>query len=284
MEQTSQIKYEPRVFTVKPGERKTIKATVLKTNSGLAPIVATADNWETYTTIVITGFNARLKTNITEAIDSGVTKSFSINLVDNQGNPVQLDSDVDLTLQGSQIKVKTSEDTAWHDRIVIPLRENSSSSPALSIQSDSLIADKGLISVQLESNGFVVHNADLWIEVKPRWYVPLLMAMLGGVLQGIYKVVKESKNPKNSLLPYGLGAALVGLSTGAISGALAYLMANWGVLGIKVDTTTLQGFVILGFLFSYIGVDVVLKTVTTKEEPPNLQMTTFAEGVPHESV
>ncbi len=266
MEQTSQVKYDPRVFTIKPGERKTIKATVLKTNSGLANIVASADNWDDYSTIVITGFNAHLKTNITEAIDSGVTKSFTINLVDNQGSPVQLDSDLELSLTGSNIKLKKPEDTAWQDRLAVTLRENTSSSPALNIQSDTMVADKALISAQLESSDFVVHNADLWIDVKSRWYVPLLMAILGGLVHSVYKIMKESNDPRQPLRsrPFFFRVVITGLLTGVLAGWLAYLLASWGVLGIKVDTTTLQGFVILGFLFSYVGVDMILKAVTNR--------------------
>src|SRR6185503_5293175 len=100
-----------------------------------------------------------------------------------------------LTLQGSNIKLKTAADTAWHDQIEIPLKEGVSSTPALNIQSDSFTADKALISAQVESGeDFVIHNSDLWIDVKPRWFLPLLMAMLGGVLHSFYKVIKQPGN------------------------------------------------------------------------------------------
>jgi len=264
MEQTAQMKYEPRVFQIRPGERKTVMATVLGTSCGLAPIQATADNWEDFDAVVDTGFSAKLKTNVIEPIDSGITKTFSIALEDAEGNPVSLDNDVELTLQSSKIKLKTFEDQNWHEQIVLNMKRGTSATPPLNIQSDSLVADKALISAQLQVEDFVVHNADFWIDVKARWYVPLLMAMLGGVAYGVWKMFKESADPKNSLRSFS--AIFGGLFAGAFAGALAYFLANWGVLGIKVDTTTLQGFVILGFLFSYVGVDTILKAVTTKEK------------------
>jgi hypothetical protein len=269
MEQTVVIKYEPRVFTLKAGERKTVKATIVKTYCGLVQIEATANGWEDLKTIVDTGFSAKLKSNITDAMDSGITKSFTISLVDNQGNPAPLDADVDLTLQGSQIKLKTPDDKNWHDHLRLEMRQGSSSTQALNIQSDSLIADKGLISAQLESKDkFVVNNSELWIDVKPRWFVPLLMAILGGLLHSVYKIVKQATDPQQPHSAWALFFRVVvsGLVIGVISGGLAYLLASWGVLGIKVDTTTLQGFVILGFLFSYVGVDMILQSLTAKKQ------------------
>ena len=88
------------------------------------------------------------------------------------------------------------------------------------------------------------------------------MAILGGVLHGSYKLLKDSPNRKGSVPRFLLNTGLPQVLTGAFAGMLAYLLVNWGILGIKVDTTTLQGFVILGFLFSYVGIDLILKTVT----------------------
>jgi hypothetical protein len=52
---------------------------------------------------------------------------------------------------------------------------------------------------------------------------------------------------------------------GALAGAIAYLLANYEVLGFKADTTQLRGFLILGFLFAYVGIDTILKIVTAKK-------------------
>jgi hypothetical protein len=263
MEQTVAVSYEPRVFTLQAGETKTVKATVQKTFCGVVQILGRASGWEDLDTVIDTGFNARLRSNITEAIDSGVTKSFSISIVDPQGNPVPLDADLTLTLQGSSVKLKTAQDNAWHDHIEVPLKEGVSSTPALNIQSDSLTADRGLISAQLQSaDDLVINNSDIWVDVKARWFVPLLMAMFGGALQSFYKVITQ---PGNSVGDYINFKSILAMIVGIVSGALAYLLASWNVLGIKVDTTTLQGFVILGFLFAYVGVDVILKNLMPRK-------------------
>lgn len=266
MEQTVAVAYDPRVFTLTAGETKTVKATVQKTFSGVVHILGSSPGWGDLDEVVDTGFNAKLRSNITDAIDSGVTKSFSINLVDPQGNPIPLDAPLTLTLQGSNVKLKAAADTAWHDNIGFTLKEGVSSIPVLHIQSDSFTGDRALISAQLESgDDFVIHNSDIWIDVKPRWYVPLLMAMLGGALHSFYKAIKQPGDSPRDYFTWKAGLAMI---VGIVSGALAYLLANWNVLGIKVDTTTLQGFVILGFLFAYVGVDVILHNLTSRKPQP----------------
>ncbi len=90
-----------------------------------------------------------------------------------------------------------------------------------------MVADKTLISAQIESNDLVIHNADIWIDVKPRWFVPLSMAILGALAHSLYKMFKEtdSQQPHGSL---GFKIVIGGLVIGAIAGGLAYLLASWG--------------------------------------------------------
>jgi len=59
----------------------------------------------------------------------------------------------------------------------------------------------------------------------------------------------------------------VGLPTliGVFARLLGYLLGKWNVLGIKVDTTSLQGFVVLGILFSYVGIDLVLTALAQRK-------------------
>jgi len=63
--------------------------------------------------------------------------------------------------------------------------------------------------------------------------------------------------------PQRVAGALGLIASGSVAGALAYFLSNFDVLGIAVDTSSLRGFVILGFLFSYVGVDLILKTLVS---------------------
>ena len=91
------------------------------------------------------------------------------------------------------------------------------------------------------------------------------MAMMGGMLYSFFQCIRLGKthrrSGKGTFKQFFLRKIIPRLITGCVSGLLAYLFASWGILGITVDTTTLKGFVILGIIFSYIGIDLILKTV-----------------------
>src|SRR2546423_4707007 len=61
MEQTDRVQYDPRVFDLKTGERKIIKAQVTATEAGLAVIRATADGWDDLSISLDAGFSAKLQ-------------------------------------------------------------------------------------------------------------------------------------------------------------------------------------------------------------------------------
>jgi hypothetical protein len=263
MEQTYNMKYEPRVFYIKPGERKTVHVNIIKTYSGIAEVYASADGWEDLDATVDTGFAAKLKTNIEGPIESNKVKSFSLSFTDNQGNPVPLDADVKLTLQSSNVKIHQQGKNDWVDNLELDLKSGSSTSPVLEIRSDNWSADTAMISAETKSgDNLVLHDDTISIEMLPRWYVPLLMAILGGALYSVYELSRSTRAKRRRSVRSALANVFTRLSAGALAGTLAYLLVDWGILGIKVDKTTLQGFVILGFFFSYIGIDLILRTAT----------------------
>lgn len=265
MEQTNQMKYEPRTLGLKAGERKTVRATVLKSSSGLASVVATADGWDSLDTVINSGFWSRLKSNIGEPIHAGSRKTFSISFKDDEGDATPLDAPVTVTLQGSKLLMLV--DGNWHERVELTVPAGSISTVPIEIKATSWAADTALVSAEVRTmNNMVIHNENFWINVLPRWYVPLLVAILGGVMYSVYRLSQRLPNRRGAAREFLLGAVLPGLASGGFAGALAFLLASWGVLGIKVDTTTLQGFLILGFLFAYVGIDFILKTVTRREE------------------
>ena len=92
----------------------------------------------------------------------------------------------------------------------------------------------------------------------------MIMAAAGGALKSLYSLAKAFPN----LVEAGTKTATVRLAsnilTGLSAGCLAYFLASWNILGIRVDTTSLRGFAVLGFLFAYIGVESVMKIMTQK--------------------
>ncbi|MDT5263186.1 MAG: hypothetical protein QOC61_2190, partial [Acidobacteriota bacterium] len=97
------------------------------------------------------------------------------------------------------------------------------------------------------------------------WWIPLLLAILGGVLFSIYQITQEFSSYTGTFRQSLFTVTIQRIAPGALAGALAYLLANYQVIGFKADTTELRGFLILGFLFAYVGIDTILKLVTTKK-------------------
>lgn len=272
MEQTTKVKYNPRVFTLKPRERKTINVNIVKTYSGLVVVAASAEpTCDILEQTIDAGFSAKLKTNIDGPIEGNLVKSFSIAFVDNQGNRVPMDANLTLTLQASKLRIRQLPTDDWADKLVLDIKANSSSTPVVEIKPETWFADTGVISAEIKTKGydFVIHDENIWINIQSRWYIPLLMAIFGGMLHSFYEVSKKYQADKIRASRFILSVGIPGFVTGALAGTLAYLLASWGVLGIKVDTTTIQGFIILGFLFSYVGIDLILKTVTQQKEKPD---------------
>jgi hypothetical protein len=256
---------------LKPHKRETVRATVLQSSSGLARIQATTEEpgWIYLDTVLNSGFKARLKSNIDAPVPAAQRKTFAITFRDDRGDPAPLDADAYVTLHGSKLKFYDPRNMGWVDDITFKVDQGANVTPPVEFRSFSWAADTGLISAEVRTSpqGIVLHDEDFWITVTPRWYVPLLISILGSFMYSVYKLSKEAANAPESPRRILSGAVLPGLATSILSGSLAYLLADWGVLGIKVDTTSLQGFFILGFLFSYVGIDFVLRTVTRREEP-----------------
>jgi len=266
MDNNPKVKYEPQEFTLKAGERQKVRATILNTGCGLAVIAAYADDWEELDTTVDGGFLAKVKTNLNESIESGVKKSCYISFTDENGKPIALDADTVMVLQSSKLGLYDQTNKKWVESIQIQLPFGSSSTPAFDILPDTWASDMGIISVELRSAlNYPIYNDNIPIPILPPWYSPLLMAMMGGILYSSFQCIRLGKahrrSGKGRLRQLVVKKIIPALITGCVSGLLAYLFASWGILGIKVDTTTLKGFVILGIIFSYIGIDLILKTV-----------------------
>jgi hypothetical protein len=268
-EQTDRVTYDPRVFDLKTGERKTIKFQVNSSESGLTEIMAMADGWEDLAISLDAGFTAKLKpNNLPESIDGGTVQGFNLIFVDTHGDPVRLDAPVQLTVQSTKLLIRRKGEGGWGNRVDINLPRGTGSTPVIAVKPEAWAkTEMGTLQASLtEETGTVLSDVTFpQIKVRPRWWLPLMLAILGGITFSLYQVSQELPSLKSQ----GRGAistvVVSRVMPGALAGAIAYLLANYEVLGFKADTTQLRGFLILGFLFAYVGIDTILKIVTAKK-------------------
>lgn len=269
MEQTDRVQYNPRVFDLKPGERKTIKAQVNASESGLTEIIASADGWSDLSIPLDAGFSVKLRANnLPDSIDGGSIQDFNLEFVDSHGENIRLDAPVKLTLQSSKLEIHAKGEKVWGNQIDMNISAGASSTPVLEVRPESWSkTDTGMIrsEVKIENDRVLYDQTFPLIKIKPRWWLPLLLAVCGGILFSLYQVSQELSSFKGTLTRSLITVVISRIAPGALAGALAYLLANYDVLGFKADTTELRGFLILGFLFSYVGIDTILKLVAPQK-------------------
>ena len=260
MERSAKVKYEPQEFELKAGERQKVIGKIVSSNSGLAVIYAYAEHWEPINLTINSGFTGKLKTNISEPLQSRTVKGLALSLVDKDGKPVKLDAPLELYLRGTQILLWAENPDHWRDDVVMGVNMGTSNLMPINIKPTSWAADTGIVSVLLRTpQGAPVYDETVYVSILPPWYVPLFMAMLGGLGYSFGQFLRaQLARTRRQALRTLLAQAAISVLAGLTAGLLAYLLAAWNILGIKIDTTSLKGFVILGFLFSYVGVDLVL--------------------------
>jgi hypothetical protein len=259
MEQTDTVAYYPRVFSIKLGERKTIEARVLKSHSGLAEISASGDGWGPAAAAIDAGFTGKLRSDIGESIEGGSQKDFRLSLVDVHEKPIRLDVPVRATIQASNALIRLGLEAPWSNAIEVDFPRGASSAPPIEITSESFTRKVATVTATLKINhSYPILSESFQFMVSPRWWMLLLMSVLGGLLHCFYETSKELLRT-GANKQSGLRKIVARATIAAISGTVGYLLASANLVGIKVDTTSLWGFIILGFLFSCAGIDVVLK-------------------------
>jgi len=267
MQQNPNVVYQPRTFTLSPGQTQNVTATVVKSNSGLAIIYASADNWQPIdTTIVVGGAPIQLNAKIDQPVESYRPRSFVVSFSDEAGKPVRLEAGAKMLLELSNLLVSQNGED-WLSQISLTLGKEDSETKPLQLKATSWYADNGIMKINLTtSQGYKVTGSSANIAIVPPWWVLMMMGMLGGLTYTMIQFLRESlqarrKSSREAWLKKFSLAVLLGI----VPGALAYLLAAWNILGIKTDTTNLKGFLILGLLFAYVGMDVVLAFTAPKK-------------------
>jgi hypothetical protein len=263
MEQTDKVLYEPRVFVLGAGKRKTIKATVLKSYCGLGEVIATSIGWNSLEEPINLGFAAKMTAKtLDQPLEGGDIKSVSLEFVDNLGKPAPLDTAVNLIVRSTKAMIRDQPGKSWTDLMELDVQQGASATQPFEVRPATWWADEAMLSLEVRLNqDFVALDQNITFTVLSRWYLQLLMAIFGGALYSFYKALRTVIPTKLSLRTKALTILGIGLGGGIPTGGLAFLLANWNVIGIKVDTTSPQGFVILGVLISYVGVDWILSRI-----------------------
>ncbi len=259
------VKCEPDEFQLKPGQRQKVTVTVLSSNTGLGVVYFYANGWDPFdTTVIVGGVTTRLLISLNKPIESRTVENFYVALNDKEGKTVRLDASASLQFQASNLWLYSDQTKEWRPDISAALKIGEAISFPLKLKATSWTPGTGLIRVQLVTpQGLAVYDESVTVQIRPPWYVPLLVAIGGGLFLSLWQFLRRTLASRRKTSSRARWSALAkALLLGLGGGVLAYLLADWNVLGIRTDTTGLRGFFILGLLFSYVGADFILSVTT----------------------
>ncbi len=243
MQQNPNVVYEPRNFTLTPGQTQKVSATVVKSN------------------------RIQLNAKIEQPIESYRRKPFIVSFTDDAGKPVRLEAGARLFFDASNLLVSLDGENDWRSNIDLPLGKEDDEAKPLQLKATSWYADTGIIKMSLTTpQGYKIAGASVTVSIVPPWWVLMMMGMLGGLMYSMIQFLRDFLQSRRKRTPAAwVRRVSLAVLLGIVPGAFAYLLAAWNILGIKTDTTNLKGFFILGLLFAYVGMDVVLALTAPKK-------------------
>jgi hypothetical protein len=252
------VSYKPSTFELKPGKRKLVKVKINKSGAGIVPIALFAEEeYYPYKTELEVGFQGHLKLPNSVPLSYGDPAAVNISIVDGNDKSLSVDAPLEMDIQA--VDALLSDGLApqgsayvWANHIRLPIHPGARSSPQFQIKSTNIQGGSVhlLATLNLQFEGPVVAQDSFSLNVNPALWLPILLAICGSLLYGAYSFVQVTKTRWQDIS--------LQIATSIIGGIIAYLFANFDLLGIKLDPNVLKTYPLLGFLFSYIGIEVLL--------------------------
>ena len=275
-EQSDTVQYEPKSVTVRPKERKSFTAKVVNSPSGLAQINFWCDGCVEYFFNVDAQFAAKLKLDNDQALQSGTEYPVSLDFVNAQGTPLQIDAPVDILVRSGNAQMRplktgpsgANPNSDWTNELTISVVTGVNSTPMFSLKPNGVSGREVSLTAIISPHGnpnVSFTQPKITVNVLPRWWFTLLLAVLGGCIPPLlHWVAQFDQNRGRHKLRWA--KFLSKLFAGAFAGLVAYLFADWDIIGVKLDTSSPRTFIILGFLFAYVGVDVLIRKILPSDE------------------
>lgn len=253
------VSYKPSSFPLTPGKHQRVQVKINKTGAGIVPIALFADEgYYPYTTEIEVGFQGHLKAAHITALTYDDPAAVNIGIVDSNDKSLAVDAPLEMQVQAVDallsdgVLSQTTKERIWTDHLKMRISPGARSSPQFQIRSTNI---KGgdvhlLATLNLQYDGAVIAQDSFSFSVNPALWLPIVLAILGSLLYGAYNFVQSPKSSWQDIL--------LQLAASVLGGVIAYLFAGFDLLGIKLDPNVLKTYPLLGFLFSYIGIEILL--------------------------
>lgn len=254
MRRDAGISYSPSSFQLKPGQRRSIEATIRNSASGIDWIAATAEGYDDGWNTVVSEFQGQLKLNSTAPLPYDIPTTLTISVLDRSGRSVRFGGDMELELESADGVLGSKSEG---NRLKLTVPPGARSSSEFQFRPKSVRGGTAHLNSKLTVSGnpTVLEQEEFNLSAEPAWWLPITLAILGGLLHAIYKLARSLGR---GTVQQQFASSLPVLITSAVAAFVGYLTTNLDLLGLKLDPNVLRTYVLVGFLFSYFGLEVLL--------------------------
>jgi hypothetical protein len=249
-------------FTIKGSVKKYFTVTAKNVpRSGLLFVYANADGFDETAQDVDLGFDGHLKSSWSHPLIPEEPRTMSLEIDDKEGKPISVTGDLEVKLDSADGFFVGNKDP---HSLALSIPSGSRATPQFQIQPMSLRGgDVYLSAVLTTPSSHVLAQDQFSFPVKPVWWLPILLALLGGSLHAIYKIVRVPDDQTITSRGY-----VIISTTSLLGGFIGYLFTDFDLLGLKLDPNVLRTYVIVGFLFSYLGIEGLLSNKLPTAKKP----------------
>jgi len=251
------MKLSPSTVVIEPGQRKNVSATIDKGLSGVAWVHAQPsvpgyiENWYG----IPVDFEAALKLNSPSTIPYDSPTSVSVAVVDKAGQPFRMPAHLVMHVEYPDGEL-IPENHDGRPGLDLPLDPGSETSPSFQLGSRLIRGGSEHLQAALKIpyQDQTLAQQDFTLQADASELLTMLLAVMGGLVHGVYKVVRLEEETPGKLY----SKAVFMLLASALAGLIGYFFAHLDLLGLKIDPNVLRSYPLIGFLFSYFGFEVLI--------------------------
>jgi len=196
------ISFTPKAtLDIPPGSKQQITLKALSGSpDGIPYIEAHADGYTTGSAWIDLGFQGHVKANSIGKLPYGTWSAVTLALVDKDGKPFSATVPLKAHIQSTDAALKTDKEEG--NDITLMLLRNANFSPPFEVRPLDVKGAEVHLTTTLTQSDIPEYSLDtqyVALQADPAWWLPLLLAVGGGLMYGLYQALDFAKWPKEKV-------------------------------------------------------------------------------------